>query len=111
VQRGILVTIQLALRCKPRIVHIDKLAPVRQPFDGSWIKNLETPGRQAADEDLPLVAELFEQAEEEARLPPIEVQSHKRQSKQPPLPRRGRFLRPMPEGRITRSQSKLKDPG
>jgi hypothetical protein len=34
------VTIQKNRRTKPRVVHIDKLAPVRKEFDGSWIHTL-----------------------------------------------------------------------
>jgi hypothetical protein len=66
VRHGVLVDIQLSRHSKPRVVHIDKLAPVRQPFDGSWIKHLQKKGRGMDDQDLPLVPELSKQAKAKA---------------------------------------------
>jgi hypothetical protein len=59
VRRGVLVTIQKNRHTKPHVVHIDKLAPVRKQFDGSWIHTLARKGRV-------MVPELFRSAEEEA---------------------------------------------
>jgi hypothetical protein len=60
------VTIQKNRRTKPRVVHIDILAPVKKEFDGSWIHTLSRRGREPDDEDLLMVPELFRSAEEEA---------------------------------------------
>jgi hypothetical protein len=128
VRRGILVDIQLNRHTKPKVVHIDKLAPVRKPFDGSWIEHIPKKGRGAADSDLPMVPELFETAEAEARTkedsvddpsnikeatPPTpevtepKVRKPRRMPVKPSrIPRGGRFRLPPPGRRpVTRSQT------
>ena len=37
---GILGVIQMSRRCKAQVVHVDKLVPVRGPFDGEWVHEL-----------------------------------------------------------------------
>ena len=57
---GILCEIQRSPRCKSKIVHCDKLEPVRGPYDGQWVFDLPT--RQellSFDENLEGVSKLF----------------------------------------------------
>jgi hypothetical protein len=127
VRRGVLVDIQLSRHSKPRVVHIDKLAPVRQPFDGSWIKHLNRKGRGPDDQDLALVPELFRQAEKEreAQVPQItptpdetagaepEAPTRGKDLKHRPPPKRGQLLQPRGRRPLTRSQTRgrTEDPG
>ena len=57
---GVLCEIQQSPRSKAKIVHCDKLEPVRGPYDGRWV--LDLPNRTEAtflDENLEGVSKLF----------------------------------------------------
>jgi hypothetical protein len=58
----VLCVIQRKPRCKSKVIHKDKLLPVRGEFDGSWVLQLTKAGkyRRYCQEDYTGIAALFE---------------------------------------------------